>query len=61
MNYWSPRGKERKEQKSYLKKVIAENLPNPESNLDIQVHEAHKSTNKVNVENLSTTHYNKIV
>ena len=44
MNYWSPRGKERKEQKSYLKKVIAENLPNPESNLDIQVHEAHKST-----------------
>lgn len=36
------------EQKSYLKKKkMAENLPNPESNLDIQVHEVHKSTNLV--------------
>lgn len=26
---------------------MAENLPNPESNLDIQVHEVHKSTNLV--------------
>ena len=52
---------EKKEQKSYLKKIIAENFPNPESNLDIQVHEDHKSTNKLNAENLSKTHYNKIV
>ena len=29
------------------KKKMAENLPNPESNLDIQVHEVHKSTNLV--------------
>ena len=31
----------------FKKKKMAENLPNPESNLDIQVHEVHKSTNSV--------------
>ena len=33
--------------KILFKKKMAENLPNPESNLDIQVHEVHKSTNLV--------------
>lgn len=42
MYYWNPRRRE-KGVESLFKKIMAENFPHLGNDLDIQVHEAHKS------------------
>ena len=49
-----------KEAESLFKEIMAENIPNLMRDLDIQVHEAHSSPNKLK-EILSKIHNNKTV
>ena len=53
VNYWgSRRRREGKGVESLFKEIMAENFPILERDLDIQVHEAYRSSNKLNLKNL---------
>ena len=58
-----PEGEERKKAAgSLFKEIKAENFPNQGRHLDIQVHEANRSSNNCNSKLMfSKTHYNKTV
>ena len=47
---------EGRETESLFKEIVAENLPNLGSDLDIQIHEAHRSRNKCNIKRSSLEH-----
>ena len=52
----SQKEKRKRRQKVYFKKKIAEIFPNLGKVLDIQVHEAHRSVNKINLKRSSPRH-----
>ena len=57
MNYWGFRREEKENRvETLFKEIIAENFPNMGKDLDIQVHGAHKSQNKLNLKRSFSRH-----